>query len=118
LLPIDSDGFGCQTEQGLHPLGKASFKGFAIDHREYSSYGVMRGDAIGQLEEGLQPILAGLSKPGDIDPGFSAAKYRADADKDDVQQIMKLCSVYSRVFQAAEYDLDCTFFHDAPLLSL
>jgi hypothetical protein len=67
--------------------------------------------------EGLQPILAGLSKLSYINPGFCAAKYSADAEKDDIQQIMKLCSVYSRVFQAAEYDFECTFFHDAPLLS-
>ena len=77
----------------------------------------MRGDAIGQLEESLQPILAGLSKLGYIDPRFCAAEYSAYAEKDDIQEIMKLCSVYSRVFQTAEYDSECTFFHDAPLLS-
>jgi hypothetical protein len=88
------DGFGPAQEAGLELLG--------VEGLEDAVEGVVGGDAVGQVEERLEPVDLGLPELLDIVPGLGAADDRAEGDRDDREQRMQLGPFDSRVFERRE----------------
>src|SRR5947209_18453858 len=83
------DGDVSQTErlsQGLDPLAEASLEGLRIEPVKDTFKRIVRGDAIGQLEEGAQPGLAVLGKANDLLPVIGSGDDSANSDGNDVDQ--------------------------------
>ena len=59
---LDAPGHAAQ------PLVTGLFQRFGIDQPEHPREGVVRGDAVGQLQETRKPLLLGLAKFDDLGP--------------------------------------------------
>ena len=62
----------------------------------------MAGDAAGQLEQSLEPVVLGLAEFLHIHEAFRAAEQRADRDDEDVVQAMRLAALDARVWELTE----------------
>ena len=63
---LDAPGHATQ------PLVTGLFQRFGVDQPEHSGEGVVRGDAVGQLQETRKPLLLGLAKLDDLGPVVGA----------------------------------------------
>src|SRR5262249_19628064 len=62
----------------------------SIEQLEHAGEGVVGRDAIGELEEGLQPLVLGAAVGGDLDGGVAAGGGAAQRDDEDIDQEMLL----------------------------
>jgi hypothetical protein len=78
--------------------------------------GVVRRDAVGQRQEGPQPVQALLAESGDLLPVVGAGDDGAQGDGDDVEQQVAGAPLHARVFQRREAakDGEGRGRHDAP----
>ena len=74
---------------GLHPFPKASLERLGLEPIEDTLEGVVRGDAVGQLQEGAQPVAAFASEGHDLLPILGPGDDRAQSDDDDVLQAVQ-----------------------------
>src|SRR6266851_1782959 len=79
----------------LNPLHETGFKLFRIDERKDSPKRVVRGDAIGQIEQVGKKGFFCFGKFLDLHPSFRSAKDSTDRQNDDIPQPMKFGSFYS-----------------------
>src|SRR5205823_4868709 len=56
--------------QRLRPSLEATFKGFRIQTREDALKSVLRGNAVGQIQKGLEPLELGPAEINHIRPGI------------------------------------------------
>ena len=69
-FPINGDLLGRQDRvDRLHPREKTGLKLLRVQTREDPPKGIMRGDAVGQLQKGLQPRSFRVPELLDIHPG-------------------------------------------------
>ncbi|MBL8799001.1 MAG: hypothetical protein JNM56_34265 [Planctomycetia bacterium] len=88
-LAIDGeDAAGGGLDQGIDPLVKALLKGGRVEEGEDAPQGVMGGDAMGQSQEGLQPVELAVAILFDLDPGIGPGDDRTDGQAQDVPEIV------------------------------
>src|SRR4051794_31582261 len=76
------------THQGLCPSHEAALERVRIDQHEDSPERVVRGDAVRQSQEGLQPSLLAAPVKFDVLPAFRAGNHRDRGDHENVDQLM------------------------------
>ena len=69
---------------------------------EYPSEGVRAGNPVGQGQKPLEPFVLALDEQLHIAPTFGAPHNRADGHGDDVQELVPLALVPSRVLRIAK----------------
>jgi hypothetical protein len=74
----------------IHPADKAGLELLRIQTGKHPGKGVMRRDAVGQLQKGLQPFDPGLAELFDIFPIICSGDYSTYGDDQDIQQLMQL----------------------------
>ena len=73
-------------EDRPHPAQKAALEALRVDQHQHPAEGVVRGDAVRQLEEALQPVLLAAAVEGDVLEALGLADHGADRDHQDVEQ--------------------------------
>src|SRR5512135_488655 len=82
---ISSDGGdSLPLHQRRHPGVETLLEGQRIEQAEDTAEGIVRGDAAGQGEEGLEPVDLGVGIVGDLFPALGAAEDGAGGDEDDL----------------------------------
>ncbi len=92
---------------GLHRTGgnpgqEAALKPGRVEGGEHPPEGIVRGDAIGQGQERLQPGALRLAECLNLHPPVRPANHPAERDRDDVQQLMPFGSLNARINQRRE----------------
>ena len=87
-----------ELRDGPSPRQKAFLKAPGIEPGKDATEGVMRGNAIGQGQEGLEPHVLAPTKQLHVLEPFSACQKRAQSDDHNVEQAMLLCSLNPWVF--------------------
>ena len=82
----------------LHPLDKTRFKLLGIDVGKHSSKGIMRRNAVGQLQQFSEPVFLRFPKFFDLHPSICSAKDSTNRQHDDIPQAMQPGPFHSRVF--------------------
>jgi hypothetical protein len=72
----------------LHPVPEADLERLRLEPVEDALEGVMRGDAVGQLQETLQPVATLAAERLDVLPVLGAGDDGAEGDDEDVLQPM------------------------------
>jgi hypothetical protein len=102
-LAVDGDVLDAQSLlNGLHPVAEAGLKGLWLEPVENPFKGVMRGHAVGQFQEALQPVAAFAAKGFDLLPVLRTGNAGAESDNDDVLQQVQAAVCPLGVFQLAE----------------
>ena len=70
----------------MKPIQQALLEGLRVEGVEEALEGVVGGDAIGQLQEGLEPVPAVVAEGLDALPVVGVGDDGTDGDGDDVQQ--------------------------------
>src|SRR6266849_6375492 len=84
-LAVDGDVLDRQRLlDGLHPLTEASLECPRLDAVEDAFKGIMRGTAVGKLQEPLEPVAALAAEERDLLPVLGAGNDRAKSDDNDV----------------------------------
>ena len=92
-----------QLVEGPDPGDEAVVELAGIEQLEDAGEGVVGRDAIGELQEGLQPLALGPAVGGDLDGGLAAGDGAAEGDDEDIDQAMLLIpSLTAGVGQVAE----------------
>ena len=93
---LDAPGYATQ------PLVTGLFQRFGIDQPEHPREGVVRGDAVGQLQETRKPLLLGLAKFDDLGPMVCSSYDGAQRNGQYVQEVMALGACHARVWHFAQ----------------
>src|SRR5271168_5083514 len=81
----------------LNPVSETGLEDRGVEPVEDALEGVVRGDAVGQLEEPLQPVATLASKGLDVLPVLGAGDDGAERDDQDVLQPMETPMSPSRI---------------------
>jgi hypothetical protein len=97
-LAVDCHDFvrSCAPNR-LHPLNEALVEGRRTEQRKDAGKGIVRRDAVFQLEKGLEPILGCLPKGFHFREVLGAANDGEDGDDDDLIELMRFAAIDSRV---------------------
>ena len=76
------------------------------EQAEDAAEGVVGGNAVGQTQEGLEPVLLGATVLGDVLPTIGSADDGADGDDHDVHEVVQSCAVDPWVFENCEMGLN------------
>ena len=79
-----------QLAHRSHPLAETGSKLFRVQHAEYPTKGVVRGNPVGQLQKPVKPFPLGLAKLLDLHPVVCSTEDGAQGYHDDVQQLVQL----------------------------
>jgi hypothetical protein len=102
-LAVDGNLLQPQTfPQGPHPIGKAVAKEPGRQPSKEAFEGVMGRNAVGQSQEGAQPVLAFAAKQSNLLPVAGPADDGAQGDGHDVRQEVELAAVDTGVGQFAK----------------
>src|SRR5262249_61329096 len=84
-LPVHRDGLepGRRAQLG-HPLPEARRERLTVEGREHPVEGVVAGDAVGQLQEPLEPVVPGVAESLDLLETVGPADHRTEGDGEDV----------------------------------
>ena len=77
-----------QLAHRIHPVGEAGGEPLWVQHAEYPTEGIVRGNPVGQLQEPVKPFPFGLAELLDLHPVVRAADDGTQGDDDDVQQFV------------------------------
>jgi hypothetical protein len=75
--------------QRLDPAEEAPLEFVGVEPLEEAAEGVVRGDAVGQFQEGPQPGDLGVAEVLDVVPGVGPGDDRTDGDGDDVEEFVE-----------------------------
>ena len=103
------DGHVLQTQplrQRLDPLLEAGEEGLRVEAVEDALEGVMRRDAVGQGEKGLQPFVAAVGKSNNLRPVVGATDDGAEGDHNNVNQEVPAKVPAARVAEPGEVFAD------------
>src|SRR3954463_14605777 len=90
------------TRQGLCPAREAALERVGIDQHEDPSERIVRGDAVRQVQEALQPSLLAAPVKLDVLPTFRAGDHRAHRDYENVDQPMIALACHPRIGEPVE----------------
>ncbi len=82
-----------------HPPGEARRELVPVQRREHPVERVVAGDAVGQRQERLEPVHAGVAEPLDLLEAVGPADDRAQGDDKDVVESVPLGPIHTRVGQ-------------------
>ena len=71
-----------------------------VDGGEHAPDGVVAGDTFGEFEEAPEPLLAGFRKLGHHGEVAVPAEHAAQADGEDIAELVMFGSIYPWVFDA------------------
>ena len=91
-----------QLGDGLGPGYEAILQLHWVQPGEDGAEGVVRGDAVGQFQEGLKPLALALAEEFDVNPGISPTDGGANGDGQDVHQVVMPGALHSWVVQVSE----------------
>ena len=102
-LAVDGDDLALGgLVQRLDPAEEAPLELLGVEPLEEAAEGVMRGDAVGQVQEGAQPGELGVAEVLDVIPGVGPGDDGADGDGDDIEQFVEPGAVDAGVGQPGE----------------
>src|SRR5262249_60541704 len=103
-LAVDGDVIDPQdADTGVQPAPQAEIQAARGQRGEEAGEGAARGHAVGQVEEGLQPVEAFLGESDDLVPVVGAGDGGAQGDGDDAEQGVVFVTVATaRVAQLGE----------------
>ena len=102
-LAVDGDDLALgRFVQRLDPTKEAPLELGGVKPLEEAAVGVVTGDAVGQVQEGLEPVVLGLAEVLDVVPGVGPGDDGADGDGDDVEQFVEAGAVDAGVGQVGE----------------
>src|SRR5512134_1680101 len=90
------------TGQGPRPSREADLERVRIEQHEDPSERVVRGNAVRQGQEGLQPSLFVAPVELDVLPALRAGDHRTDRDHQDVDQLMIAPARLARILKPGE----------------
>ena len=96
--------------QGLDPAEEAALELVGVEPLEEAAEGVVGGDAVGQVEERLEPVVLDLAEVLDVVPGVGPGDDGADGDGDDVEEFVESGAVDAGVGQLGEVVGDGEFW--------
>lgn len=85
------------SSHAAQPLVAALFQRFVVDQPKHPGKGVVRGDAVGQLQKTGKPLLPGLTKLDDLCPVVDASYDGAQCNDQYVQQRVALGACHAEV---------------------
>jgi len=86
----------------LHPCGEGGLELSGVQPAENSGERVVGGNAVGDFEEGAEPVLAEESEVFDVIPAFCIGDDGTDGDGKDADEVVLLCSVDAWIFYDGE----------------
>src|SRR3954470_21541024 len=102
-LAVDRDHLALDpVRQRLRPAGGAGLERVRIDQHEHPPERVVRGDAVRQGEEGLEPGPLAAAVELDVLPALGAGEHRADRDRQDGGQLMVAPARLARILEPRE----------------
>lgn len=102
-LAVDGDDIRTQAgRQGLHPGGEAVGECVGVQGGKDPAKGVMRWNAVRQVEEVGEEIDLGFTELFDLRPAFRATNHGADGNGQDVFQWVELGAVDAGIFKLGE----------------
>ena len=120
-LAVDGHHFALgDLGYGLDPLHETALKLLWVQSGEDVAEGIMGRDTVGQLQEGLEPLLFTVAEELDIHPRISAADGGTKGNGDDIQKFVPLGTINPRVVQRREVLGDgcaCCLNHHYPSLN-
>jgi hypothetical protein len=90
-LAVDRDLPRChdlRPENRSHPAQEAALEGVGVDQHQHPAEGVVRGDAIRQREEALEPVPLAAAVQRDVLEALGLAEHGADRDHQDIEQLV------------------------------
>src|SRR3954452_18756795 len=90
------------TPQGLCPSRKTALERVRIDQHEDPPERIVRGDAVREGQESLQPSLLAAAVKFDVLPAFRAGDHRAYRDHENIDQPMIAPARHSRIDEPIE----------------
>lgn len=96
------DCLGDGLPQALRPAGERVEKFGGIEGGEDAVERVVRGDAVAQAQERLEPILLGVTEFFHVIERLAATEQGADRDDQDADQVMLLGAIDARIGQMVE----------------
>lgn len=85
----------------VQPTQQGGLQGLGLETIEEAIEGVVRGNAVGQFQEALQPVPTLVPEGFDVGSGVGAGDDGADGDGEDVAQEMTFAAVDAGVFETA-----------------
>ena len=102
-LAVQRDDLAVQAlAQGLGPVGEGLGEGGGVEGLEEPVEGVVAGDAVGQAQEGLEPLLAGLPEVFHVIEALAADQQGAEGDGQEVGEFVFLGAFHAGIGQAGE----------------
>ena len=102
-LAVDRHHLALEPDrQRLRPCREAGLERVRVEQHEDPPERVVRGDAVRQLQEGLQPGLLAAPVELDVLPALGAGDHRADRDCRDVDQLMIAPARLARIGEPGE----------------
>lgn len=103
VLAVNGDdlAFG-KFSDALNPIEEALLEGVWINPGEHVADGVVRGNAVGQLQEALEPVVLGAAKLFDADEGIGPADDRTDGQGEDVFEQVELGALDAGILDVGE----------------
>src|SRR6516165_2609666 len=116
-LSVDSDVPNTQRfVEGVQPLDESLLQRHGVEAIKDPLEGVMGGDAVGQLQEALEPVLAAAGEGSHVNPSVGPGDNGTKGHDDDVEEQVTLAAVDAWVFEAAEAFAESELgpCHDSP----
>src|SRR5262249_54939693 len=86
----------------VEPLQQSSLERQRIEPIEDPAERVARRNAVGQLQEPLEPFLAAAGEGSDLFPGVGVGNYGTDGHRGDVGEQVSLAAIDPWVFEAVQ----------------
>src|SRR3954453_11481501 len=93
-----------------------ALEGIGIDEHEHTPEGIVRGNAVGQVQEGAQPPQLAAAVERDVVPALSTGDPGADRNHQNVDQVVLDFALAARILNTTEMPNQAFDGHD-PLLA-
>jgi hypothetical protein len=90
------------SEDRPDPAEEAALERLGVDQREDTAEGVVRGDAVRQLKEALEPVALAAAVQRDVLEALRLADHGTDRDHEDVEQSVLNLPLATRVLDRPE----------------
>src|SRR5215217_1833029 len=116
-LAINGDHLALKAvHEGADPGREPALEGIGIDEHEHAPEGIVRWNAVGQVQEGAQPRQFAAAVEGDVVPALGTGDHGADRNHQNVDQAVLDFALAARVLNTTEMPNQAFDGHD-PLLA-